>query len=307
MKKLHFTDDALQFTRNNLRGLIHIVEIGETKSLSNSFPAIERFLEHVIYILFNVGEYELLRKVSNPIKPLSRRTSRQKALSILRDLSKELEKYQPLQTLERVAAVERTIALLKENVRDEIKNLLQRVAYLFNALEEDKLLHLTDRVAGIAQRLNELELQAEVNDLNIRGLLEREHQGNLKKEEKTVFQHFQHMVGEIKVFAGWSPPDNWAFCHGQELNIRERRDLFEFIGTTYGGDGLITFALPDLRGRVPVGARERDENSYHYLGAPDADVRIALSEGNDNNNNQLSYLDLNYIICLENSNPERDD
>lgn len=59
-------------------------------------------------------------------------------------------------------------------------------------------------------------------------------------------------IGEIKLFAGNFAPRGWAFAHGQLLSISENEALFSLIGTTYGGDGQTTFALPDLRGRVPV-------------------------------------------------------
>lgn len=62
----------------------------------------------------------------------------------------------------------------------------------------------------------------------------------------------QPFVGEIRIFAGNFPPSGWAFCDGQLLPIAENETLFQLIGTTYGGDGQETFALPDLRGRLPV-------------------------------------------------------
>lgn len=57
----------------------------------------------------------------------------------------------------------------------------------------------------------------------------------------------------IKLFAGTFAPRGWAFCNGQLLSISANTALFSLIGTTYGGDGRTTFALPDLRGRVPIG------------------------------------------------------
>ena len=62
----------------------------------------------------------------------------------------------------------------------------------------------------------------------------------------------QPYIGEIRMFAGNFPPVGWMFCEGQLLPISENETLFNLIGTTYGGDGQSTFALPDLRGRVPV-------------------------------------------------------
>jgi microcystin-dependent protein len=62
----------------------------------------------------------------------------------------------------------------------------------------------------------------------------------------------QPYVGEIRMFAGNFAPAGWMFCEGQLLPISENETLFNLIGTTYGGDGQETFALPDLRGRLPI-------------------------------------------------------
>lgn len=62
----------------------------------------------------------------------------------------------------------------------------------------------------------------------------------------------QPYVGEIRMFGGNFAPAGWMFCDGQLLPISENETLFQLIGTTYGGDGQQTFALPDLRGRVPI-------------------------------------------------------
>jgi microcystin-dependent protein len=62
----------------------------------------------------------------------------------------------------------------------------------------------------------------------------------------------QPYVGEIRMFGGNFAPAGWMFCEGQLLPISENETLFQLIGTTYGGDGESTFALPDLRGRIPI-------------------------------------------------------
>src|SRR6187200_1322650 len=62
----------------------------------------------------------------------------------------------------------------------------------------------------------------------------------------------QPYVGEIRMFAGNFAPAGWMFCEGQLLPISEYETLFNLIGTTYGGDGQSTFALPDLQGRIPL-------------------------------------------------------
>ncbi|HNL39144.1 MAG TPA: tail fiber protein [Saprospiraceae bacterium] len=65
-------------------------------------------------------------------------------------------------------------------------------------------------------------------------------------------------IGEIRMFAGNFAPLGWAFCNGALMPISENEVLFQVIGTTYGGDGQETFALPDLQGRIPV----HNGNSY---------------------------------------------
>ena len=67
------------------------------------------------------------------------------------------------------------------------------------------------------------------------------------------------MIGEIRMFAGNFAPEGWAFCDGRVLNIADNDVLFALIGTTYGGDGQTTFALPDFRGRAPISV---NNNSY---------------------------------------------
>src|SRR5215213_7855913 len=69
------------------------------------------------------------------------------------------------------------------------------------------------------------------------------------KKENAMAQPY---VGEIRLFAGNFAPSGWMFCAGQLVPISENDALFTLIGTTYGGDGQETFALPDLRGRLPL-------------------------------------------------------
>lgn len=59
-------------------------------------------------------------------------------------------------------------------------------------------------------------------------------------------------VGEIRLVSFTYPPSGWAFCDGQMLSISQNQALFSILGTRYGGDGVSTFALPDLRGRIPI-------------------------------------------------------
>src|SRR5438477_11818524 len=74
----------------------------------------------------------------------------------------------------------------------------------------------------------------------------------------------QPYVGEIRMFAGNFAPAGWMFCEGQLLPISEYETLFQLIGTTYGGDGQSTFALPDLQGRVPVHMGQGPSISQNY-------------------------------------------
>lgn len=60
-------------------------------------------------------------------------------------------------------------------------------------------------------------------------------------------------IGEIRLFAGSYNPENWVLCNGQMLSIQQNEALYSLIGVTYGGNGIQNFAIPDLRGRVPVG------------------------------------------------------
>lgn len=72
----------------------------------------------------------------------------------------------------------------------------------------------------------------------------------------------QPYVGELRLFCGNFAPLGWLFCHGQLLPIAEYETLFNLIGTSYGGDGQSNFALPDLRGRVPLHIGSSGGRSY---------------------------------------------
>ena len=70
----------------------------------------------------------------------------------------------------------------------------------------------------------------------------------------------------------WAPtfaPKNWAFCHGQLLEISQYQAMYALLGTTYGGNGTTNFALPDLRGRIPIGSgRDPYLQIYYPFGTP---------------------------------------
>jgi len=88
-------------------------------------------------------------------------------------------------------------------------------------------------------------------------------------------------IGEIRMFAGNFAPKYWAFCFGQILGIAQNTALFSILGTTYGGNGQTTFALPDLRGRVPV-------NTGQGPGLP----QVSLGEVGGNPTNALLVSNL---------------
>ena len=69
-------------------------------------------------------------------------------------------------------------------------------------------------------------------------------------------------VGEVRLFAGNFPAYGWSFCDGALVSIAENEVLFNLIGTTYGGDGQTTYALPDLRGRLPVHQGSNGQSNY---------------------------------------------
>ncbi|MBX7234517.1 MAG: tail fiber protein [Caldilineales bacterium] len=101
-------------------------------------------------------------------------------------------------------------------------------------------------------------------------------------------------VAEIRMFAGNFAPRGWALCEGQVLSIAQNTALFSLLGTNYGGDGKSTFALPDLRGRMPV---QEDPSTWPYLGELGDGVDVAASKS--------GYVGINYIIALQGEFPPR--
>jgi microcystin-dependent protein len=73
-------------------------------------------------------------------------------------------------------------------------------------------------------------------------------------------------LGEIRLFAGNFAPKGWLLCDGQPLSIAANDALFQLIGTTYGGDGTTTFALPDLRSRLPIHQGTGPDGIAHIVG-----------------------------------------
>src|SRR5213078_3822554 len=84
-------------------------------------------------------------------------------------------------------------------------------------------------------------------------------------------------VAEVRIFPFTFPPKGWAFCDGQILPISQNTALFSLLGTTYGGNGQTTFALPDLRGRIPL----------HFGQGPGLSVR---DEGESSGTGQVTLI-----------------
>jgi microcystin-dependent protein len=87
----------------------------------------------------------------------------------------------------------------------------------------------------------------------------------------------QSFIGEIQIFAGNFAPAGWAICDGSLLPISENDALFALIGTTYGGDGQNTFALPDLRGRIPVHQGQGPGLSSYVIGQMSGTETVTLT------------------------------
>ena len=83
-------------------------------------------------------------------------------------------------------------------------------------------------------------------------------------------------VAEIRIFAGNFAPTGWALCDGQILPISQNTALFSLLGTTYGGDGKSTFALPDLQDSVPIGAGQGSGLTDRFLGEQSGTSNITL-------------------------------
>lgn len=87
-------------------------------------------------------------------------------------------------------------------------------------------------------------------------------------------------LGEIRIFSGNYAPVNWHICDGTQLNVQTYQTLFALIGTIYGGNGTTTFAVPDLRGRVPVGQGQGTNLSNYNLGQNGGTETVTLTTAN---------------------------
>lgn len=141
------------------------------------------------------------------------------------------------------------------------------------------------------------------------------------------------MIGEMKMFAGNFAPRNWALANGQLLSISQNSALFSVLGTTFGGDGRTTFALPDMRGRVAIHAGQGPGLQDKRLGQKSGVESLTLNmpvipataktidigdkgrttphtllvpaRSASTLNNMQPYTTLNHIICLYGVYPSR--
>ena len=106
----------------------------------------------------------------------------------------------------------------------------------------------------------------------------------------------ENFLGEIKLFGFDFIPTGFAPCSGQVLDIMSNTALFSLLGTAYGGDGHRTFALPNLNGKTAIGMGKAEGN---------ADFRVGQNGVVGSQGQGLSYMTLNYCICVDGIFPHR--
>ena len=84
-------------------------------------------------------------------------------------------------------------------------------------------------------------------------------------------------LGEIQIFTGNFAPQGFALCDGSLLKIADHKELFSLLSTTYGGDGVTTFGLPDLRGRVPIHFGTEPGGSHYQIGETGGVEQVTLT------------------------------
>ncbi len=97
---------------------------------------------------------------------------------------------------------------------------------------------------------------------------------------RAIVRGMEPFIGMIMLFAGNFAPKGWAFCNGQLLSIAQNSALFSILGTTYGGDGKTTFALPDLRGRAPIHWGQGPGLRNYQLGEHGGAETVSLTAAN---------------------------
>ena len=100
----------------------------------------------------------------------------------------------------------------------------------------------------------------------------------LKSSDEAPAVYQEGFIGEVKLFAGNYAPKGWAMCQGQLLSISKNNKLFSILGTQFGGDGSTTFALPDFRSRVAIGAGKGPGLSNYRVGKKGGVESVALKK-----------------------------
>ncbi len=95
-------------------------------------------------------------------------------------------------------------------------------------------------------------------------------------------------LAEIRIIGFNFAPSGWAFCDGQILPINQNQSLYSLLGTTYGGDGETSFALPDLRGRVPIHVGSSNGVAPHQLGQRSGEETHTLSAAEISNHDHIA-------------------
>jgi microcystin-dependent protein len=113
-------------------------------------------------------------------------------------------------------------------------------------------------------------------------------------------------VGEIRLFAGNFAPSGWNFCDGSQLAISEYSTLFNLIGTTYGGNGVTTFNLPDLRSRVPVHMGTSSTGTSYVIGQAAGTESVTLTTPQmPQHNHIVAATDQSSVLSPNNTLPAK--
>ena len=153
---------------------------------------------------------------------------------------------------------------------------MKKVTYLLPVACLALIAYLFLTSSTVTERSNHqviAELSADLADM-------KDELKSLKNIEKGEDVSNDPFIGEVILFAGNFAPRGWAFCEGQLLSISQYQALFSILGTMYGGDGRTTFALPDLRGRVPVGVGSGPRLSQVIQGAKYGVENVTLTQNN---------------------------
>lgn len=117
-------------------------------------------------------------------------------------------------------------------------------------------------------------------------------------------------IGEVRAFAFGFIPKDWLACEGQLIQVTQYANLYSLLGTTYGGDGMKTFGLPDLRGRMIIDQGQGTGLTPRRMGDKGGQESVNAAAGTKVNasagSNMPPFLTLNYCICVEGQYPIRE-